>query len=91
MNSDVLALLCDPTTHDPLEIKTEPDARGQLREFLVNPKTSQHFPIREGIPVFLDEAQVAGSNKRYQAMYDRFAPRLRRMMSRPGSTCVGNE
>lgn len=74
MNSDVLALLRDPTTHHPLEIGTEPDEYRRQREFLANPRTNQRFPIREGIPIFLDDAQVSGSNKRYQAMYDHFAP-----------------
>jgi ubiquinone/menaquinone biosynthesis C-methylase UbiE len=74
MNSDILALLCDPVTHESLEIKTEPDAQGQLHESLVNPKTSRRFPIREGISIFLDDVQVSGSNKRYQVLYDRMAP-----------------
>ena len=74
MEPDVLALLRDPVTHDPLEIGTELDTRGRRQEFLVNPRTGQRFIIREGIPVFLRDAQVSGENKRYQAMYDRLAP-----------------
>jgi len=74
MNSDILALVCDPTTRDMLEIKTEPEARGHLIEFLVNPKTGQRFPIRGGIPNFLLEGEVSGSNQKYQAMYNRSAP-----------------
>ncbi len=74
MRSDILKLICDPTTHDALEIKTESDARGCLQEVLVNPRTGQRFPIRDGIPIFLLEGEVSGSNQKYQAMYDRFAP-----------------
>ena len=74
MKTDNLALICDPTTHDALEFKTEPDARGRLQEFLVNPRIGQRFPIRDGIPIFLHEGDVLGSNRRYQVMYDRFAP-----------------
>ncbi len=74
MKTDNLALICDPTNHDALEIKTGPDTRGRLREFLVNPKTGQRFPIRDGIPIFLREGEVSGANHKYQAMYDRFAP-----------------
>ncbi len=74
MKSDELALICDPTTRDMLEIKMESDLRGHLLEFLVNTKAGQRFPIREGIPIFLLEGEVSGSNQRYQAMYDRFAP-----------------
>jgi ubiquinone/menaquinone biosynthesis C-methylase UbiE len=73
MKSDVLTLICDPTTHDVLETKTESDGRGLFQEFLVNPKTGQHFPVRDGIPIFLGEGEVSGSNQRYQAMYDRVA------------------
>jgi ubiquinone/menaquinone biosynthesis C-methylase UbiE len=74
MKSDILTIVCDPTTRDALEIRTEPDARGRLRESLVNPKTGQRFLVRDGIPIFLPEGEVSGSNQRYQAMYDRFAP-----------------
>jgi ubiquinone/menaquinone biosynthesis C-methylase UbiE len=73
MKSDILALICDPNTRDALEIKTESDAHNRLQEILVNPKTGQHFPIRKGIPIFLPEGELSGSNRRYQAMYDRFA------------------
>lgn len=74
MKPDSLTLICDPVTRDALEIKTEPDARGRLHEFLVNPKTNQRFPIRDGIPIFYCKGDVFGSNQRYQAMYDCFAP-----------------
>jgi ubiquinone/menaquinone biosynthesis C-methylase UbiE len=74
MKPDILALICDPTTHDPLELRTETDTRGRPRESLVNPQTGQAYPIRDGIPTFLIEGEVTGSNQRYQAMYDRFAP-----------------
>lgn len=73
MESDTLALICDPATHDALVTKTELDARGRAQEFLVNPKTGRRFAIRDGIPILL-EAEVSGANQRYQAMYDRFAP-----------------
>lgn len=74
MKLDSLALICDPITHDVLEILTKSDTHGRLQEFLVNPKTGQHFPIRDGIPIFLLEGEVSGSNQRSQAMYDHIAP-----------------
>ena len=74
MKLDSLALICDPITHDVLEIQTKSDAHARLQEFLVNAKTGQHFPIRDGIPIFLLEGEVSGSNQRYQAMYDHLAP-----------------
>jgi ubiquinone/menaquinone biosynthesis C-methylase UbiE len=74
MRPDLLALICDPTTRDVLGMETERDARGRRREFLVNPRTGQRFPVREGIPVFVLEGEVSGVNRRYQRLYDRFAP-----------------
>ncbi len=74
MKPDILPLLCDPITRAALEIKTEPDRHGRPREFLANPKTGQRFPVRDGIPIFLSQGETSGSNQKYQAMYDRFAP-----------------
>ncbi len=54
MKPDILALICDPITRDALEIKTEPDAQGHPQEVLFNPKTGRRFPIRDGIPIFLE-------------------------------------
>ncbi len=74
MESETLSLICDPITHDPLEVGTAFDSRGCKVESLVNRKTGKRFPIREGIPVFLEDEVISGSNKKYQSMYDRFAP-----------------
>ena len=74
MISGILSLVCDPITYDLLEVETAFDSRGCKREFLVNQKTGKHFPIREGIPIFLEKDAITGSNKKYQSMYDRFAP-----------------
>ncbi|HVN14228.1 MAG TPA: methyltransferase domain-containing protein [Anaerolineales bacterium] len=73
MKPDILALVCDPTTRDALEYRTESDAHSTC-ELLVNVKTGKRFPIRENIPIFIEQVDVSGSNKRYQSMYDRFAP-----------------
>ncbi len=74
MKPDILALMCDPTTHERLEVTTAPDARGRLQECLVSLPTGRRFPIREGIPIFLHEGDISGANQRYQKMYDLFAP-----------------
>jgi ubiquinone/menaquinone biosynthesis C-methylase UbiE len=71
---EVLALLCDPETREPLEFKTEPGINGKLREFLVNASSGKKFSIQDGIPLFINPDDVTGSNRRYQALYNRFAP-----------------
>lgn len=60
MDAHVLALLCDPESHEGLEFR--PDA-------LINARSGKQYPIRDGIPDFLDT--VSGQNKKYQELYDR--------------------
>jgi ubiquinone/menaquinone biosynthesis C-methylase UbiE len=74
MNPDILSTLCDPITRDTLELRTESDTQGHSLEFLFNSKTGKHYLIEEGIPNFLQKEEVKDSNRRYQSMYDRFAP-----------------
>src|ERR1039458_1973306 len=63
LDPQVLELLSDPETRDPLE----------LGDYcLINPKTGRSYPIREGIAVFLQE--VSGPNRKYQTMYQSLAP-----------------
>jgi uncharacterized protein YbaR (Trm112 family) len=77
MDDQTLNLLCDPETHAPLEVSGDS---------LMNSESGRRYPIRDGIPVFLQE--VTGPNRKYQAMYDRLAPgydiaeRLYRWVSR---------
>ena len=63
MEDHVLSLLCDPDTRYALE-----RAGTNLR----NTATGRIYPIRDGIPLFL--STVAGSNLKYQTLYDRIAP-----------------
>jgi len=62
MDPHTLALLCDPETREPLELKTDA---------LVNARSGKRYPIRDGIPDFLGAA--SGQNKKYQQLYDRIA------------------
>lgn len=70
MNPDVLPLLCAPRTHDPLELVSGPTGPEALRGL----ESGRSFRIREGIPVFLEETDLAGPNAKYQRLYDRIAP-----------------
>jgi len=63
MDPQTLRLLCDPETHVPLELDGDS---------LINHDSGRRYPIRDGIPVFLEE--VSGPNRKYQTMYDRLAP-----------------
>jgi len=63
VDTRILPLLCDPDTHDGLELTDD---------CLVNPKSGRRYPVREGIAVFVEE--VSGQNRKYQTMYDRLAP-----------------
>jgi ubiquinone/menaquinone biosynthesis C-methylase UbiE len=63
MDSRYLPLLCDPASHAPLQL---------AQDALVNLESGLRYPIRDGIPVFLQE--VTGPNRRFQTMYDRLAP-----------------
>ncbi len=63
ISEPTLAVLRDPETLDPLELR---------EDCLANPVSGARYSIREGIPVFLKEA--AGRNRKYQELYDRTAP-----------------
>ena len=73
MNPDLLSYLCDPATHDALEICSNSDLSGRREESLANSRTGRRFAVCDGIPVFLGEGQVSGANQKYQVLYDRMA------------------
>ncbi len=65
MKPETLSRLCDPFTHEPLQLD---------QHCLVNPVSGKTFPVRDGIAIFLEQADVSGENQRYQVLYDRIAP-----------------
>lgn len=73
MKANLQSVLRDPVTHDSLETVLDTGPGGIARECLVNEKTGVAFPVRGGIPFFLEDSDVSGSNKTFQAMYDRLA------------------
>jgi ubiquinone/menaquinone biosynthesis C-methylase UbiE/uncharacterized protein YbaR (Trm112 family) len=63
LDPQILDLLADPETHEPLELGDN---------CFINPKSGRSYPVRDGIGEFLQE--VSGPNQKYQTMYDRLAP-----------------
>lgn len=62
MNESTLSLLCDPETHDALELNSG---------VLLNQRSGRRYPIRDGIPVFFEA--LSRSNQEHQKLYDRIA------------------
>ena len=62
MDERTVPLLCDPETHDSLQLD---------RGALLNPSSGSRYPIRDGVPIFF--GALSGSNKKYQELYDRIA------------------
>jgi len=74
MDQRILSVLCAPVTHEELQLRHETDLRGFEEIFLVNPASGRKFPIRDGIPCFIEAADLSGPNQKYQGFYDRIAP-----------------
>jgi ubiquinone/menaquinone biosynthesis C-methylase UbiE/uncharacterized protein YbaR (Trm112 family) len=68
MNAAVVSLLAAPGSGEPLQLVTEAKST-----FLLAPASGRRFPIREGVPDFLERADLSGPNGRYQRLYDRMA------------------
>ena len=73
MKSETVSLLCSPGTHEPLCLDTVPKSDGSTREVLVGVHSGERFPIRDGIPILLDESKVSGFNLQYQGFYNKIA------------------
>ena len=73
MKPETVSLMCAPGSHEPLRLVSSPGTAGDVKEFLVGIKSGQRFPMREGIPILLDESKVTGFNQHYQRIYNRVA------------------
>jgi ubiquinone/menaquinone biosynthesis C-methylase UbiE/uncharacterized protein YbaR (Trm112 family) len=73
MKPETVSLLCGPGTHEPLRLASVPGSDGSVQEVLVGVHSGERFPVRDGIPLLLDESKVSGFNQRYQGIYNRVA------------------
>ena len=62
--TETVALLRSPYTGDPLHVVSEDG-----HEALVS-QSGERFPVRNGIPVFLEPAKLTGSNHKYNRLYE---------------------
>jgi len=58
MKSKTVSLLCSPGTHEPLRLDIVPGSEGSAQEVLVGVHSAERFPIREGIPLLLDDWRI---------------------------------
>ena len=88
MNAKTLEILCSPLEHAPLELTTDVSADGANGEYLVNRQRGLKFPVRNGIPIFVENHEITGINRRFRRIYDTCAP-FYDLLSRVGLRCFG--
>jgi ubiquinone/menaquinone biosynthesis C-methylase UbiE/uncharacterized protein YbaR (Trm112 family) len=69
VNIETIPILRDPLTRDALELIGDIN-----NKCLFNPRTGRKFPVRDGIPIFLDDSEVTGFNRKFRKFYDLCAP-----------------
>ncbi len=74
MKPEILPLLRDPVIHEPLQLISELDPKKKTQEVLIGTKSRKKFPIRDGIPVFINDSKITDLNKKYQNFYNIMAP-----------------
>jgi ubiquinone/menaquinone biosynthesis C-methylase UbiE len=88
MRTETLAILCSPLEHALLELTTDATVNGEAQQFLVNHEHGLKFPIRDGIPLFVEPHQITGINNRFRRIYDGWAP-FYDLLSRVGLYLLG--
>ena len=73
MKQETVPLLRSPGRHEPLRLASEQGPDGALWQVLVGVQSGEKFPIRDGIPLLLDEGQIHGHNLYYEGFYNRVA------------------
>jgi uncharacterized protein YbaR (Trm112 family) len=74
MRSETLEVLCSPLEHAALRLTTDVSPDGETWRFLTNDEHRLRFPVRNGIPVFVEGHQITGINSRFRTIYDGCAP-----------------
>jgi ubiquinone/menaquinone biosynthesis C-methylase UbiE len=82
-----LEIVCSPHEHAPLEVVSE-SVNGGATQYLCNRERGLRFPIRGGVPVFVEPHQITGINTRFRGIYDRWAP-FYDLLSRVGLYILG--
>jgi ubiquinone/menaquinone biosynthesis C-methylase UbiE/uncharacterized protein YbaR (Trm112 family) len=88
MRPDTLRILCSPLEHAPLELAVQAALNDGAGHFLVNHEHGLRFPIRDGIPVFVEPEEIVGINRRFRRIYDGWAP-FYDLLSRVGLHLLG--
>lgn len=88
MRVETLEMLCSPREHAPLMLETRPAHNGDATQCLVNREYGLEFPIRDGIPVFVEPQTITGLNGRFRRIYDLWAP-FYDLLSRAGLAILG--
>lgn len=74
MRAETLEILCSPVERAPLQFESRPAINGDATQFLVNHEHGLEFPIRDGIPIFVEPNAITGINSRFRRIYDSWAP-----------------
>ena len=88
MLAETLEILRSPLECAPLELTTEVAPAGEIRQFLTNPRHGLKFPIRDGIPIFVEAHEITGLNRKFRGIYDGWAP-FYDLLSRVGLYILG--
>lgn len=73
MEPQSTVLLCDPVTHEGLELIDAQDETGRTIQHLLNTRSGTRYPIRDGIPIFSERENLTGRNRQFRELYDRVA------------------
>jgi ubiquinone/menaquinone biosynthesis C-methylase UbiE len=66
--SELLDIICDPCTKNPLQ-----QIRNDGGDFLAAKDSSREYPVVDGIPIFFNDQEMTGSNRKYRDFYDKIA------------------